>query len=98
MLKNCLEKIGKQISSGDREDLSKSFGEFVGKGMSEYDASVSALSDYHKAIFDSANDVRRQLGIKEAAYTPVKLPTSHQPVKDIPAVKMSGKVDNLPPS
>ncbi len=70
MLKNCIQKLGKQISSTDRDDLLAGFEAHKGRGLSDYDASTEALADYHKNLFDQVNDLRVQVKAKPAEYKP----------------------------
>ncbi len=73
-LLNCLQKLGKQVNSIEREELEGLFAEHSSKGLSEYDASMAALGDYHKGLFDAVNEVRIQAGLKAEAYKPYEPP------------------------
>ena len=73
-LVKCAEKLGKAISSSEKKLMTDKFNEYLEKGMSEYDASFSALSDYHKATFDDINDnFRAKIGLKKVEYKPLDL-------------------------
>jgi hypothetical protein len=67
MLTQCLERLGKQISSVDREDIERSYKKHL-ETKPEYDAAIAALSEYHKGLFDEMNDVRSQVGVAQAKY------------------------------
>jgi 2'-5' RNA ligase len=69
MLTKCLEKLGKQISSVDREDIETSYRQHL-ETKSEYEAAISALTDYHKSLFDQTNEFRNQLGLRRVEYLP----------------------------
>jgi GGDEF domain-containing protein len=73
MLVDCLTKIGKQLSSIDRADIEDSYNRHL-KTKPEYEAAISALTDFHKSLFDETNEFRAQVGLKPAEYSPVKLP------------------------
>ncbi len=68
MLKNCIKKVGKQLNAVERDELEGAFETGVKQGMNEYDASVAALSGYHRSIFDSVNRLRTQVGLKPGEY------------------------------
>ncbi|MCA1623676.1 MAG: 2'-5' RNA ligase family protein [Acidobacteria bacterium] len=65
-----IKKLGKQIGSVEREELEARFDNYRSKGLSEYEASVSALTDFHKNLFDAVNDLRSQVRLKAVEYKP----------------------------
>jgi diguanylate cyclase (GGDEF)-like protein len=80
MLTGCLKSLGKQLSSVDRAEIEDSYNRHL-KTKPEYEAAVSALTDYHKSLFDQTNEFRAQVGLKPAEYSPVKLPKALAPEK-----------------
>jgi hypothetical protein len=68
MLKNCLQKLGKQISSIDREEIEGYYDAHAARGLSEYEASAAALSDWHKGLHTSVNELRASVGLKPVEY------------------------------
>jgi diguanylate cyclase (GGDEF)-like protein len=69
MLTDCIGKLGKQLSSVDRAEIEDSYNRHL-KTKSEYDAAISALTDYHKSLFDETNEFRNQLGLRRVEYLP----------------------------
>jgi uncharacterized protein YegP (UPF0339 family) len=67
MLTQCLERLGKQISSIDREDIERSYKKHL-ETKPEYEAAIAALSEFHKGLFDEMNDLRSQVGVAQAKY------------------------------
>lgn len=68
MLQRCIKKLGKQINSLDRSDLEEAYAVHIGKGLSEYDASVEAIADFHKIVFDEMKELRGLAAIKPLEY------------------------------
>lgn len=68
MLRNCIKKLGKQISSADRAELEDAFNAHTAKGLSEYEASMAALTGYHKNVFDAVNELRVAASLKPVEY------------------------------
>lgn len=93
-LVKCAEKLGKAISSSEKKLMTEKFNEYLEKGMSEYDASFSALSDYHKATFDDINDnFRAKIGLKKAEYKPLDLDGINKKYEGLAKVE---KVEDAP--
>lgn len=93
MLINCLKQLGKQVDSTDRAELEELFTQHSSKGLSEYDASIAALTDFHKGLFDTVNEMRVQVGLEAAPYTaPLERPAA--PVAEpAPAVESPAVVE-----
>jgi hypothetical protein len=56
-----MEKLGGQINAVDRAAIEDTFFRKCAEGYSEYDASIAALTEYHKSIFHEANELRRSV-------------------------------------
>ncbi len=100
MLKNCIKKVGKQLNAVERDELEGAFDGFVKQGMSEYDASASALGAYHRSIFDAVTRLRSQVGLKPGEYkafdasiinAKYAAPTTPDESADAPAEKVAAR-------
>src|SRR5262244_2558947 len=79
-LADCLKKAGKAVSATDRAALEDAFNEHQGKGLSEYEAGVAALTDFHKGLFDEVNDLRTRARLRPVEYqAPPTKPYSNLP-------------------
>src|SRR5262249_12284116 len=94
MLLDCLKKAGKSISATDRAALEDAFNEHQGKGLSEYEAGVAALTDFHKGLFDEVNDLRTRARLRAVEYqAPVR---PEPPPEVIPEVEQAGPPETQP--
>src|SRR5262249_55891725 len=68
MLLDCIRKTGKTLTPADRDDLKARFQDHKSAGLSDYDAGIATLGEYHRRIFDSVNDLRSAAGLVPAEY------------------------------
>lgn len=73
MLLESLEKLGSQINTVDRTVIEEAFTGYQAKGLSEYDASIAALTEYHKNLLGEVNELRKEAAVPPLRYLPPRL-------------------------